>query len=111
MMFRTVIYPHTLLILVMSIFATCGAAHGDDIDHEEVRLLTQKGVILPLSEIVAAVAKSVPGEVLKIELEREHGAYVYEFKILRPNGKVQEVQADAATAKVLSNEDDDEDED
>lgn len=107
MMFKKVIYPHTLLIVVMSIFTACCAAHGDDIDHEEVRLLTQKGTILPLTEIIAAVTKSVPGEVLKVELEREHGSYVYELKILRPNGKVQEVQADAATAKVLSNEDDD----
>lgn len=44
---------------------------------------------------------------LEVELEREDGAYVYEFKILRPNGLVQEVEADAATGKILKIEDDD----
>lgn len=107
MMFEIAIRRHVLLTTALLLFATGGTVLGDDIDHEEVRRLTQAGVILPLAEIVAAVGRRVPGDVLEVELEREDGAYVYELKILRKNGRVQEVEADAATGKILAIEDDD----
>jgi uncharacterized membrane protein YkoI len=106
MMFRTFICRRALFIAAVSILATCSAVRGDDIDHEAARQLARKGAILPLAEIVAVVGKRVPGDVLEVELEREDGAYVYELKILMPNGKVMEVEADAATGKVLSIEGD-----
>ena len=46
-------------------------------------------------------------EEFEVEFEVEDGAYVYEIKILRPDGRVQEVEADAATGKILKIEDDD----
>ena len=107
MMFRTFIRRCVPLAAVALIFAMSSPVHGDDIDHDAARRLTREGVILPLAEIVAAIGEKIPGEVLKVELEREHGSYVYELKILRPNGKVKEVEIDAATGKVLSIEDDD----
>ena len=53
------------------------------------------------------VQAQVPGEVLEVEFEAEHGTHVYEFKILRSDGKVQEVEVDAATGKITKIEDDD----
>jgi uncharacterized membrane protein YkoI len=85
-----------------------GSAHADDdVDHEVARQLLTQGKIRPLAEVIDAVKLRVPGDVIKVELEREDGAYVYELKILRPNGRVQEVEADAATAKIREIEDDD----
>lgn len=86
---------------------TVSYAKSDDIDHQEARRLVQEGRILPLAEIVARVGRSVPGEVLDIELEREDGAYVYELEILRPNGRLQEVEVDAGSGRILKLEDDD----
>lgn len=106
-MIRTFIRRRTPVMAAMLILAMGSPVHGDDIDHDAARRLTRQGVILPLAEIVARVGRRVPGEVLKVELEREHGAYVYELKILKPNGKVKEVEANAATGKILSIEDDD----
>jgi uncharacterized membrane protein YkoI len=95
-------------LIAASLLLTAGApTRADDIDHDQALRLLQKGSILPLTEIAARVKSKVPGKVLKVELETDDGVYVYEFKILRPNGLVQEVEADAATGKILKIEDDD----
>ena len=48
-----------------------------------------------------------PGEMIEVELDREDGAYVYELKILRSDGKIQEIEVDAATGQITKIEDDD----
>lgn len=60
-----------------------------------------------MSAIIEEVKTQVPGEMLEIEFESEKGVYKYELKILRPDGKVQEVDIDAVTGSVLKVEDDD----
>jgi uncharacterized membrane protein YkoI len=84
-----------------------GARADDDNDHELARQLYEQGRILALADVLKAVQAEVPGEVLEVEFEAEHGTHVYEFKILRSDGKVQEVEADAATGKITKIEDDD----
>jgi uncharacterized membrane protein YkoI len=86
---------------------TAGTASGDDVSHQEARRLVQEGRILPLAEILADVARKVPGEVLDVELDLDDGVYVYELEILRPNGKVQEVEVDARRGKIIEIEDSD----
>lgn len=86
---------------------TAAGARADDVGPEVAKRLLSEGRIKPLSQIVASVSAQVPGELLEVELELEDGRYVYELKLLRPDGRVQEVAADAATAKVLKIEDDD----
>lgn len=106
-MFHRTLDRRVWLITAALLIAVAGAAHGDDVGHGEARRLVQEGRILPLSEILQRVAARVPGEVLKVELEREHGGYVYEIEILRPDGRVQEVEVDAPSGKILDIEDDD----
>jgi len=97
-----------LLLAAVLIAAPLGdLAHADDIGPEVAKRLLKEGRIKPLTEILAAVNAKVPGELLEVELEIEDGIYVYEFKLLRPDGRVQEVEADASTAKILKIEDDD----
>lgn len=78
-----------------------------DIDHEQAYQLLKEGRIRPLIEIIKEVSAKFPGEVLEVELERERGRYVYEVKILRPQGRVQEIEVDAKTGEILKVEDDD----
>jgi uncharacterized membrane protein YkoI len=96
----------SLLAGAALLIAAAGTAFGDDIDHDEALRLFQQGRILSLTEITTAVRAKVPGEVLEVELERD-GLYVYEFKILKPDGRVQEVEIDAATGRIIKIEDDD----
>jgi uncharacterized membrane protein YkoI len=49
----------------------------------------------------------LPGKVIEVELEVEDGVLVYDLKILAKDGRLVEVEVDAATSKVLKVEDDD----
>ena len=55
----------------------------------------------PLAEIEDAVRGKLPGEVLKVEVEREDGAWIYEFKTIDPRGRRSDVYVDAKTGKIL----------
>ncbi|HML92054.1 PepSY domain-containing protein [Methyloceanibacter sp.] len=95
------------LSVVASLAAAAPALAGDDVGHQEARRLVQEGRILPLAKILERVGATVPGKVLKVELELEDGVYVYEIEILRPNGRVQEVEVSARSGGILAIEDDD----
>lgn len=82
-------------------------ADDDDRDHEVAHRLLSEGRIKPLSELMEVLKGAVPGEVLQVEFENENGLYAYEFKVLRPDGRVQEVEIDAATGQVRKVEDED----
>lgn len=84
-----------------------GSACADDVGPEVAKLLLSEGRIKPLSEILSTVQATLPGEMLDVQLELDDGIYVYELKLLRADGKVQEIEADAASGKILKIEDDD----
>ena len=106
-MFRKIPDRRASLAAAAIALAMTASAHADDIGHQEARRLVQEGRILPLTEIVERIGREVPGQVLEVELDEEHGAYVYELKILRPDGKVQEMEIDAASGTIVDIEDDD----
>jgi uncharacterized membrane protein YkoI len=97
----------TLLATGLLLALAGSGAYADDVGPEVAKKLLSDGRIRPLSEILTAVNAKIPGQMLDVELERENGVYVYEFKLLRPDGKVQEVEADASTGNILKIEDDD----
>lgn len=61
----------------------------------------KSGDIRPLSDVLAVAREKVPGEVVKVELEREDGVWVYEVKILTPTGRRREVEINAHTLAVI----------
>jgi uncharacterized membrane protein YkoI len=73
-------------------------------DHERARRAFQQGEIRPLSEILAGLRPELGGEVIKLELERKDGAYIYELRVLAPDGRVSELHVDAASGKVIKRE-------
>lgn len=80
-------------------------ARADD-DQAAARRAVEAGEIRPLDEVLAVARKAVPGDVVKLDLKREKGRWVYELKILDQAGKRREVEIDA---KTLAVEDDDDD--
>lgn len=64
---------------------------------------------VPVSEdeAIAAATEAVPGNVLEVELEEEHGVLGYEVEIEVAGGSVIEVMVDPDTAEVLGQEIDD----
>lgn len=82
-------------------------AQADEVGHEQARRLLEQGAIRPLQDIIAIVRAKVPGKLIETELEYENDGLVYDFKILRPGGRVQEVEVDAKTGRIIKIEDDD----
>ena len=96
-------------IKALILFAAVGGAQGvlaGPHDHDRARAALERGEVRPVAEVLAAVAAQVPGDVVEVELEREHGGWAYELKIIAPDGRILEVLVDAATATVIKTEQD-----
>ncbi|MCR9149139.1 MAG: PepSY domain-containing protein [Rhodobacteraceae bacterium] len=87
------------LALLLSLIA--GPALADRDDHDRARRALEAGEVLPLSEILAAVEAAQPGRVIEVELERDDGRWVYELELVAPDGRILEIEIDAATADIL----------
>ncbi|WP_051212520.1 PepSY domain-containing protein [Rubritepida flocculans] len=70
-------------------------------DHERARAALEAGQIRPLSDLLAEVERRFRGRVIEAELERDDAQWLYELKILPPNGRVFIVELDAATGQLL----------
>lgn len=77
-------------------------ADSDARDHERARAAVQAGEVMPLPQLLQKLQRSHPGQVLELELEREHGRWVYEVKLLQPKGQLLKLAVDAATGEVLA---------
>lgn len=89
------------LALIALLAAPAFADDDDKHDHDRARRALERGEVLPLERILAAVRAEVPGEVVGVELEREHGAWVYEVRLIDPSGRRLVVHVDAAKAVIL----------
>lgn len=70
-------------------------------DHELARRGLEEGVILPLDKVLAGVRSQLVGEIAGIELEHERDRWVYEIKMIQPNGAIVEIHVDAKTGTVV----------
>lgn len=61
----------------------------------------EAGQIRPLAEVLAEAERRFRGRVIEAELERDDDNWLYELKILPPNGRMFVVELDAATGAVL----------
>ncbi len=106
--------PRTQLIALLVVMFALGPPtlasphdHEHGHDHNRARAALGRGEIRPLAEVLDMVTASIPGDVVEVELEREDGAWVYEFKIIATGGRRIEVVVDAATGVLLEHEEDD----
>lgn len=105
---RLIVLSLTAFTLLSAGTLTAIADDDDERDHEIARKALSEGRIRPLTDIMDELKAQFPGQIIGVELEvKKTGAFVYEFKILTPRGKLKEVNVDAATAKILTIEDDD----
>lgn len=81
--------------------AASAVAADETPDHDRARAAVQAGQVLPLATVLQRLQRSHPGQVLEVELEREHGQWVYEIKLLQDGGRLLRLELDAATGRVL----------
>ncbi len=89
--------------LIMLCLATLAmpATAQDRRDHERARAALEAGQIRPLAEVLTDAERRFLGRVIEAELERDDGTWLYELKILPPNGRMFVVEIDAATGALL----------
>jgi len=63
--------------------------------------------LMPLEEIIAKAKQDKAGRIVEVELDRDHGRYMYEVEIIDDAGVEWELKYDARTGKLLSTERDD----
>jgi len=78
-----------------------GIAVGEN-DHRESRRLMEQGEILSLQQVLDLLGREQAGSVLEVELEREHGRYIYEIELLGEDGRVLGYEIDAASGKIIN---------
>ena len=90
------------LALVLAMLGAATALHAGDDDHERARQALAQGLVLPLATVLTRLEpQGYPGQVLKVEFEHEHGRFIYEIRLLRPDGRVAKLEVDAQDGRVL----------
>lgn len=92
--------PAAILLAALTLIA--GASAGaSEADHDRARAALERGEVLPLRAVLDKVERDYPGEVVEVELEREHGKWIYEIRILRSGGSLVRLDVDARDGRVL----------
>jgi len=92
------------IALLFALGATSASAQTGADEAEKARSLTDTGALLPLEQILEKAQAELPGRVIEIELDQENGRYTYELEIVDAEGRVWELEMDAATGEVLETE-------
>lgn len=93
------------LPLSLALLAAGGMTHAGEEDHERARKALEAGEVLPLKTILERVERAYPGQVMDVELEREHEGrrerWIYKVKVLRTGGALVKLKVDARDGTVL----------
>ncbi len=73
-------------------------------DHDRARHAVENGEALPLAAILDRVRPELGGEVAGVAFRRKANRWIYEFRVIAPNGQLGEVYVDAATAEITERE-------
>ena len=57
---------------------------------------------ISIEDAMSIASSQIPGEIVKVELEKENGIYLYEVDIVNAEGIKYEVEIDAQTGNVLN---------
>jgi len=89
-------------LLAGFLLAPMPAAAGD---HDKgapdaVRRAVEAGEIKSLADILASLRGKLPGEVAGVEIERERGRWIYEFRLVDDRGRLYEAYVDARSGEI-----------
>lgn len=56
---------------------------------------------ITIEDAIRIARERMPGEVVKVELEREHGRLVYEVEVISTQGPKYELDIDAMTGEII----------
>lgn len=97
------------LAVLSAILAAAPQTHADDDHLDRLRDAVNRGEVMPLSKLQDEVRHAFPGEIIKVELDEDDDRFIYEFKVLKANGRLVEIEMDAKDGRVLDVDNDDDD--
>ena len=65
-----------------------------------MRRAVESGEIKSLADILVAVRSKSPGEVAGVDIERENGHWLYEFRVVDAQGRLFDVYIDARSGEI-----------
>lgn len=77
-----------------------------DADMDEALKAVRRGEALPLSQLQDKVTSNFNGDIINVAVKRQGKELRYEFKVLRPDGRVTEVELNATNGKIVEVEND-----
>ena len=86
-------------------FAPFAQTFGDRADDKAAEAALARGDARPVDDLLQRVRANFPGRVLKVELDDESDGevtWIYEVKLLTPEGDVLELEYDAATLELIA---------
>ena len=92
------------LALAVGMISPSFAVADPELDAETVREWVEAGEVLPLEELLARHRERIPGRLLDLEVEREHGRIVYKLEVVDKLGQVHEIYLDAQNGEWLGQE-------
>lgn len=98
----------SLVPIILLVAATALGDERNPFDDEELESALRDGQVLPLGELLGRPVLG-PGQAIEVELKREDGRWVYEVEMLRPDGRIEHLDLDAATLAPRAEHDRDED--
>lgn len=98
-----------LVLLLLCLPQIAGGQRPALPDVELARDLVERGEIMPLADVLKRLQATHPGQVVEVELEYSDGILVYEVDLITPEGRMIEVDMDAATGKIVDVDEEDED--
>ena len=86
--------PLLLLLMPPSLAWAADPAHSyhlptdfqGDVDQDGARAAVKRGEAVPFTEILRKVRPQIQGEIVGQKLEQHRGIWVYEFRVIAPDG-------------------------
>ncbi|MGE0666422.1 MAG: PepSY domain-containing protein [Sphingomonadales bacterium] len=70
-------------------------------DQDDARDAYQRGEIMSLEDIRRNVQRDFNGQIIRTKLRSENADYVYNFRLLSPDGNMMSIDVDAKTSRVI----------
>lgn len=85
-----------------------GSVNARDLSQNEALQLREQGLIIALEKLLQLVEQRHPqASLLEVELEEDDGIYIYEVELATREGIVRELEINAASGKILKDEEED----
>lgn len=95
---RHLLLPGLLAVAMVA----AGPLQAGERGHDAARRALEEGKVLPLRTVLEKVEREYRGQAIKIEFEHEDGRFVYEIRLLQPDGRMVKLEVDAVNGNVLA---------